>query len=728
MCFGILSTCSTAPDFNRNNTKDPKSDYYVPELPENSPVSIALDNSRNIILSWDQKELQDGVIIAKKYQANSPFIALDTLYGEPLSYIDDSGIFISGTTYRLDFFRVLADSSLGFNRESALVTLKFAPFNNMHIYYEDRLEVTTKYGGSPQKGEIRYFDGLEVLVNTSNNSESPMWDTVGTVNHTEFSNGVFRTNITFKLFDLDIKINQFIADSSGNRIPLKSVSRRFYINSIDDISFEFIDELSGTVRWVNKVSFGDGYIIESNRTDTIYGAPKTSYHLSLTEAPQLPFEVSIKPFINENFGETRTTPYPIYLNIISPDIYEFNPLNNNSFEIAWRIHQDDQAAGYIIEQSKLPENTYTPIDTVSADQRSYIVLNLEQDHKYNFAVHSYTSEWSRYITIGYQNTFVPTQSVQLEVPGTNITFSKSGKYMAKHVPNNATSFGDDSIYVKNLTTGAEYLHEMPYYDNHHRPRIIDFVISETNNTIIYLGDNHSFDNSGEYISVYDFVNEKFIHEYKTMPGYGRFAISLLNDDESIAISKNDAIIIYDSMNDQIVSEIPSANNYNTVLRPHKDTAIKCSESGIFEYDLTTGDIVNQSNESCIRGSINESSNLLTFFSNSSIKVLDLDSYSTIKVINDERIDLNNIPFYFWYFEEDDLLIYPIDSGVYNGYEASRNIAFAFLLPSYNKDRLGQIQTIERESNGTYSIISFDGEFLLNYEESWSLIEKGPRRL
>jgi hypothetical protein len=49
--------------------------------------------------------------------------------------------------------------------------------------------------------------------------------------------------------------------------------------------------------------------------------------------------------------------------------------------------------------------------------------------------------------------------------------------------------------------------------------------------------------------------------------------------------------------------------------------------------------------------------------------------------------------------------------------------FSFTIPTYNQDRDGLIQTINRQPDGTYAVISLDGEFTLGFEQSWSLVEK-----
>ncbi len=40
-----LNACSTAPDLNRNNINDPKSDFFVPDKPQNSPPHRAFNRS-----------------------------------------------------------------------------------------------------------------------------------------------------------------------------------------------------------------------------------------------------------------------------------------------------------------------------------------------------------------------------------------------------------------------------------------------------------------------------------------------------------------------------------------------------------------------------------------------------------------------------------------------------------------------------------------------------------
>lgn len=717
----FVNNCSTAPDFNRNNTKDPKSEYFVPELPENSPVSIALDESRNVMLNWELKELQDGAIISKKYHPDSPFTALDTLYSLNSSYIDSSGHFMPGTAYKVDFFRLMSDSSMVLNREAAEVSMEFDSFDDIYLYYDRGLEISYNYSNRTQEGVFQYFDGVEVLINTSGNFESPTWDTIGVVSQDQFEQRNAKTNFLFKLFDLHIKVNQFIADSAGRRIPLSSETQRFYINSVSNVSFEFIDELSGTVHWKNNVSFADGFIIESNKIDTIYGASINSYQLNFEEPLPSSLKVSISPFIGNNTGKKQVPNYQRYLEVYTP-LITFYSVDDNSFEIHWSVSEDNQAAGYIIEQSELPENEFTPIDTVSADHRSYIVSGLDRNTNYKFAVRSYTSDRSNVLSVGYQKTFLTNEPVQLDIPGTNITYSKNGKYMAKVVPR---EFADNYqyIYIKDQDTEAEYTLELPRARDDWNAVFNGFVVSEKNNTLIFLWDRDYVDAGYNYISVYDFINNRYFIQYKPRPGYGGNEIELMSDDERVVLSSSEGFTIFDPTQDQIVREISTSNNHLATLRPYKDTAIKCSGSGIFEYDLTSGVMINQVSEPCRYATINESSNLLTFFDYNQIKVLDLNTFTVIKTINDSRIDKNDSFFDLWYFEEDDLLIYYSYSGIYHGIEVDSEMKFAFILPSYTENRpTGYIEHMVRESNGTYSVITLDGAFTLSYEETWSLIE------
>lgn len=713
--------CSTSPDLERDNVNDPKSESYVPQLPANSPLSYTIDNERNVILSWQQKEFQDGVIISKKYRSNSSFNTLDTLLGNQLSFTDNSGHFTEGTTYKVDFFRLLDDSSLVMNKEPSQIAFNFEPFEEIEIYYNNRLEVTADYGRSNQ-GFIRYFDGLEVLINPSGNLESSNWDTVATIGFDSYSNGLFDSDITFDLYDLNIKVNQFIADSAGNRITISSKARQFYINGIYDVEFKFNDELSGILSWKNNSGFRSGFIIESTRIDTIYlSFNSVTYPLNFTKAPEIPFRPSIQPFVNNNFGQKVSTTRSASPDVVVPELDEFTSIDQNTFRLKWRVHREDQAAGYIIEQSVRPENNYVPIDTVSPDQRSYTLSNLDKDQTYNFAVHTYTSEWSRSIAVGFQKTFSPSISDELEVYGSNIIYSKDSKFMAKLVPEDYSD-GYEYILVKNLKSNQEYTLELPREFDDWGAVFNGFVVSETNNTLIFLWDRDRVDEAYDYISVYNFIDNEYIIENKPRPGYGGNRIQLLSNDEYVVLTSSEGFTIFDTQEDQLIRQIPSSGNWNAILRPNKDTAINCSDSGIFEYNLMTGEIINQSNEACYRANINESSGVMVFSSINSFKVLDLDSFSIINNINDERIDLSDLPFNFWYFPEDNLLIYLSGFGLYNGYNADLESAFTFTIPSYVGNRVGNIERINRNSDGTYSITTFDGQFIYEYDESWSLIE------
>lgn len=712
-------SCSTAPDFNRNNTNDPESEYFIPDSPDNSPVSIAIDNNRNVILNWDQKELQFGVIISKKYRENSPYLALDTLYNNITTYTDSSGHFIPGTTYKADFFRLMEDSTMVVNKIPAEITMKFQAFRSMNISYSDELEISYNYPSSSEPGTFRYFDGVEILINKSGNVESPKWDTVGVVNRNEFENERVKTNLFFELFELYIKTNQFVTDSSGSRIILSSTTERFYINFIEDVRFEFNDELSGTVRWSNGAEFYAGYIIESSQKDTVYGEYKSSHQLNFKEAPSLPLTVSVTPFVGNNKGESRTSSNA-YLDVSQPLLF-FTPIDDQSFELSWEVRQNNKAAGYIIEQKKVDETEFLPVDTVSADQNSYIVSGLRKEDTYNFAVHSYTSEWSPSFTVGFIKTMVITHSDSLEKPSGKIAFSKNKKIIAKFWPDNSTLNQNKYIIVKDLETNSEYQKLIPN-------RIIDHVISEQNNTITFVWDRSDTDKVGDYISVYDFVTGEYLRENYTAPSTGTDELELMADDQTVVIDLIEGgFQTFDTVTGQFGTATSDQPEIDLILRPFMDSAINCSDSGIFEYDLNTGDIINQLSEPCVRGNLSVSSNIFTFHDDAEVKVADLNTFSLIKTINVPRFGNFELLLDFWYFKEDDLLVYlPLfhtyDS-IYYGYKVAENNSFSFTIPSYTEDHLnGRILHMERNPNGTYSVITFDGEFTLSLKEAWSKLE------
>ena len=718
--FLLCLSCSTSPDFERNNVNDPKSDFFVPDKPQNSPIALSIDDYRNVYVTWNPKELQDGVIISKKYTEYSPYIPIDTLIGIDSLFMDPSKAFTQGTTYQVEFFRMLEDSSFLFSDTPVSASLEFEPFDYIRIYYDNSLEISAGFQDQPRNNSIQYFDGVELQMIRSSDTNSTNWETIGIFDKQAFSDDQLKTDLSYKLFDLRFRVIQFINDSSGTQIPLKTVTNRFRINPIHDVRFTFSDELNGTVNWINTAQYGDGYIIKSNRLDTVYGTPKNSYQLQLTEVPEYPLEVSVKPFINDNFGDfsTSSRSWPLFHR---PFLRQLTPIDENSLEISWWVPEDNQAAAFIIRKSLFSESNYLPIDTVSPDQTNYVISNLNTDRQYKFIVHSYASPSSPYYAAAYQNTLVPFQSTPLNVVGQNITYSKNGRYMAKLVPEEFSA-NYDYILIKDLETNAEYSLEIPREFDDWRSLFRDFSVSEKNNTLIFLWDRDDVDVAWDYISVYDFVEGEYIVENRDTPGNGGYEIELLENDFMVVIKLYNSIQIYDTENNAVIREITPPSLGEWILRSNKNTAIHCSEYGITEYDLTSGDITNQIPEYCTKGQINEASESMTFIGNNTLKHLDLQTFLVSQFVHkpSNTTELTD----FWYFKEDDLFIYrPYWSGIYTGLDMVTGTEFSFTIPTYNQDRDGLIQTINRQPDGTYAVISLDGEFTLGFEQSWSLVEK-----
>tara|TARA_R110000868_G_scaffold378658_7_gene644219 strand:+ start:14986 stop:17220 length:2235 start_codon:yes stop_codon:yes gene_type:complete len=728
----LYLSCSTAPDFDRVNENDPDSKLFIPDSPSIDGVTFEIDSLKNIIFTWSPERFVDGFIIKKRYDTHSGFTELINVVSRDSVFIDSSKIFTEGTTYQLDFFRRVGESQRVLTKDPLEITLNFEPFSYIDFSYNEdtgQLYISSAYSNSNDNATLKYFDGIDVEINKSSLSEN--WEPFETyelddilISNDSNSFEIIRTK-NIPVFDLKLRISQFIYDSTNTKKYLKSITRTKFIHTPNDVNFEFTDELSGTLTWRNSIfSFG-GVILSGSVTDTL-DYPTSRVDIHFDPAPTPPIQISVQLFTGENYSATDQS-FDRYPDVGLPYIEGFSTIGNQSFEFSWNTRFSEDYAGFIIEQSILPSTIYTAIDTVDKNTTSYTVNDLDQSKKYNFKVHSYTSEWSPSITVGFQNSFSQLEFTELGYGG-KYTISKNGKYEAKHLLDQVTSYDSGDILVTNTETEEDYRIEMVVYPNSHRPSILDFVVSEKNNTVIFIGDNHSIDNSGDYISIYDFENRQFIFEYILGPGYNGFGwnIELLDDDKTIIVSLDGKFKFFDTELGQFVREFRVLNGEWTLTKDKK-RAILCNEGGIYEYNLNSGNIINQNNDFCIRGYINQNLNLYSYIGLSSIKNLDIESFSTQEtLLNLDQVDPYEIRS-LWYLEEDDLLI--IRNGFnssYLIYDLTADNNFLISLPSYTKNRGSGIQWINRNVDGTYSVISYDAEFLFELKESWSLIDQESR--
>ncbi len=314
--FGLVTLwigCTTAPDFERNNPNDPESSNFSPTPPENSVVSIEISDSRYMIFSWNKKNLQDGVFISKRYSVDDAFVPLDTLFGlvdAPAQYIDSSGVFTIGTALRFKFFRVLSDSSIVASTGYFELALDFEPVIFQTRFTEGRApNISIFWEYRPRSNvRIRYFDGIDVEVNRSSNIDSENWELLHTYKNET------NTGYSINLYDIRVRIRQFLLDSSGVKLTLKEKNERFYSNSSEELEY-FYRNNSDTIliRWRDgSYFFADGYVISSTQSDTverIFDSYLDGYNLNLPQEV-LPLNVSVQPFIKDNFGEILSITIP----------------------------------------------------------------------------------------------------------------------------------------------------------------------------------------------------------------------------------------------------------------------------------------------------------------------------------------------------------------------------------------------------------------------------------
>lgn len=232
--FLSLNSCTTGPEFNRNNENDPGSANYNPSLLDIPDRFYEVNNTRHLEVEWNNTEFISGVLISKKQQNESNFEEFLTLSSDQDSFVDSSATFTEGTVYKYDFFRLLDDNSRVFATEAQLDTLRFSPFIDIAI--ENAVNFTriraTQLFNRKNPLLIAYFDGVEVSVNYPEIDSE--WELLNDIKFAKFGfdvvtsgwryAGSFSSNLAG---NYRLQVVQYIYDVDGSKLPLSTYEESF---------------------------------------------------------------------------------------------------------------------------------------------------------------------------------------------------------------------------------------------------------------------------------------------------------------------------------------------------------------------------------------------------------------------------------------------------------------------------------------------------------------------
>ncbi len=130
--IAFIASCSTAPEFKRDNANDPKSDNY--KLVPPSGANYQLDESGNVVLFWEDKsDFESGYRVFKSLGNNNEFDLLSELEENTVSFTDSSKVFAFPTSYHIvSFINEIVSDTLTVNIDFGRITSFKAEFNSSY--------------------------------------------------------------------------------------------------------------------------------------------------------------------------------------------------------------------------------------------------------------------------------------------------------------------------------------------------------------------------------------------------------------------------------------------------------------------------------------------------------------------------------------------------------------------------------------------------------------------
>jgi|GEM_PF-4796103 len=721
--FSILFlaiSCSTAPDFERENTNDPGANTFIPDAPDISSIHLELLDDTSLAFSWSEETFLDGVIISKSYYGNNEYVELDTVFNN-LTYTDNSKEFVQGTTYKFDFFRDVENRGFVFSDSALIKKVFLQPIGTAYFGNNSGTYLDVRFDHSNET-HIPFYDGISVLIN-DNSVGFDNWVEFAMIPSEEIIEGGIRIIENVELFNVQYQIIQFIEDTLNNRIPINIISGEQIFNRISDFSFTTIDEMSGEFRITNPLlSITDGYFISGSIQDTIHSTQSIIPYTFKTP-PDYPVTFSIVPFIGANIGN-KVTSYPRSPNIHPPRFTNFQPVDDQTIELEWQS-SGEQAIGYFIESKTSSEDQFIVIDSTDSDTRSVIVRNLNPSVNYDFKVRSYTSDDSPVITTSYINSLSIESQEELPTPGVLPEYSKSKEYLGKHSDYSSTpNTRDLTVHIENINSGQQFELSLPLDEWGSGPAIRDFAISETTNTIAVIIDLDVVDVCCSSLLIYNFITGDILVNQPVSSGANK-----------VQITQNDSSYIYNYSNFNNEYRLFEINPFSesTILPlesiEHEpggieminfsNTVLNCNQdSGLTLLELTKQAVSTILNEPCTGVRYQPSDGTVIVKTLNDFKVIDINSGS---VLNSFPIS-NNFNPDIWlthYLQSSDIFIYSQD---FLNYRIINNgVASDFLIPSLTENRGSSIFYVEQLTGTKYSILTYDSEITVDINENWTII-------
>ncbi|MCP9290479.1 fibronectin type III domain-containing protein [Gracilimonas sediminicola] len=388
--FGLLlSNCSTGPDFERENSRDPAAGNFQPNM---HSLQVELNNDKTVTLNWkDGSGFEDGIIIAKSLGENGLFTILDTLSANSVSYTDNSKLLDLNTTYFIGGFKngtTPIDSSRFLSRR-----LDFGEMQEIN-YTSIGNEITLNWSSS-----LTYADKF-VITGSEDGTLSTIIDTVdGNKSDLTFL-------VDYESYSMDLKVSALLLNHEDELVIIDQKTKaRAAFNLPTFSGLTLVNEAIINLSITDHSSFDDEFIVyertrsawhqpysefipidtvassgnifitknENNDREYAIAAIYQNKKSGLSEPIELDF-ISAPPYIGENVF-TSVSPTSVKLTWIDGNSEAGRP-STYQFELYLYNSETDE----LLRQINIP-----PSET------EYTIDNLNPSIKYEFVLKTYNS-------------------------------------------------------------------------------------------------------------------------------------------------------------------------------------------------------------------------------------------------------------------------------------------------------------------------------------------------
>lgn len=511
----LLASCSTGPDFERDNENDPEGIKFIPNPPSGDSYSI--DQLLNVDLHWtDNSDFENGYRVYKILGSDTTRHLLAEIGPNSTSYSDQSKIFAYPTTYEV--------VSVSNNTESSpiQIPINFGGINSIiYSFANDQIELTWI-------SNTFLNHGYSISRITDNEDKVKFVQNVSAdENKAEFGlpqdGFVQEFKVTpFRIYKSD---TTWLSPASLTVSETKPSNLNVFPKSLDTLS----------ITWKDNSEFEDSFVLRVLDNEGIHEFLIGPNHTNFFYSKDLKNELEISVQLYAKYKDVSSTLLHNSFNISSikpPEIDSLITISKNQLKLMWEEPSGIKRSKKLLRSEN--DGPFIEIGTLGKKDSTYIDSDVDINKYYTYKLDSEFSGESNQIEVFY-------------IP--RLSQNKIVKYLGRATHDYVYSKNSNSVI---FASGIDELHSSKIYS----VNIQSGNISGINSPGEYI-EHININEAGDLIAVYDWRgNSDKIYLYTDEPLKLKETITIPNLDyaRDIAFLNDDQLIISAQLYNQSTQE------------------------------------------------------------------------------------------------------------------------------------------------------------------------------